>query len=76
MQYMPAKLTNGITFFAIFDSVTGYCLKCHIYVYILKEMLVEAVVKEFIFNIVNKLISSYIQYNHILYIYKTGKMSA
>ena len=64
-QYMPAKPTKyGIKLFAICDSVTGYCLKCHIYTGREDSLSSD---EGFTFNIVNKLISPYILYNHILY---------
>ena len=61
-QYLPAKPTKyGIKFFAICDSVTGYCMQFEIY-YGRDEILSCG----FTFNTVNKLISPYIEYNHIL----------
>ena len=62
-QYLPAKTTKyGVKFFAIWDSVTGYWMRVEIY-----SGRDEMLSCGFTFNIVNKLISPYMEYNHILY---------
>ena len=62
-QDLPAKPSKYcIKFFAICDSVTGYCMRVEIY-----SGGDEMLSCESAFNVVNELISPYTEYNHILY---------
>ena len=64
-QYLPAKLTKyGIKLFAICDLVTVFCMLFEIYS---GRDEILSCGEGFTFNIVNKLISPYMEYNHILY---------
>ena len=64
-QYMPAKpVKHGIKFYALCDSITGYCLKLHIYSGY-EERFVSG--EGFTYNICNHLMSDYFNNNHVLY---------
>ena len=64
-QYLSAKLTKyGIKLFAICDLVIVFCMLFEIYS---GRDEILSCGEGFTFNIVNKLISPYMEYNHILY---------
>ena len=62
---MPAKpVKHGFKFYALCDSITGNCLKIHIYSGYEEEFVSR---EGFTYNLCNHLMSDYFNNNHVLY---------